>query len=917
MNQKTQLLVLAAVLLISLFFSACEFGTTINDYSPVGSWNPSFSFETESGMILSPESIDSENQVIQLNLNSGVTGFYVDVAGSDTIIAWEGDSTSVSNSGGRIYVTLLGTASQGTFYVAPYEGADTMYVIMVTQYSAAPDGQSVAPDYNITIIDYPQDGIYQFGMAVVGTDPVTGTETLSADIVLGDYTISGGTYTGTGPADSDAAPSFVTGQVYTLVIYADINASGSLDVGDMSTTIEIEYDGTNPWSISTYGSWSEYYPANIEILDDLIVTGADNPDSIFTWSVDGGYTETETDYTLTTTGESGVIIQVAVKDPAVEVEVWADTLTGSAYTLTEAENWTSSRIDLNGGGSPTTVTITTSCGDYTETYNLSITRLPGTSADVETVEVEGIEILDTDGDDVFQAGIPAGTNSASFMIASADPYAAITFHSVNPWTETGVISGAYGLSEIDNPDIVDFSILSEDGNTEQYYTLEFYDQADSSLANLSLDAGTISFSPTDYSYNVTVPADTESVVITAAPTDASATVETIPASTFTGNQSSPIALAQGTTTDITVRCTNLGEAGDMDDSVTDYVISVYRPELWTDLGGETVYDGDIYRGELHEYNGKLYALGVHNGDWGIQDTSVWEYDSGSDSWNVLGSEQAVDGSFYTTMTIDPTDGTIYILSGMNVYTWSGTSWNQLGGSVGSTGTGQSYSITVDPSNGDVYVAYADDTTADYYQTVKKWNGSSWELVGASGFSTESADNSEIFFFNGDLYVLSGDADLRLYRWDGSSWIEDDYVNSSYINDVYTVNDGTDGVLLGYIEGGMSAYAPSVRYYDSDTSLGTQIGSTQFAPALSYHIALAINPATGALLAGYQTGDSDVSDPVVVSYWDGTIWEELAEVDSFDRMTSMDMVILDGALYIGYGDGDSDEYMVKKYNGTLP
>jgi len=285
-----------------------------------------------------------------------------------------------------------------------------------------------------------------------------------------------------------------------------------------------------------------------------------------------------------------------------------------------------------------------------------------------------------------------------------------------------------------------------------------------------------------------------------------------------------------------------------------------------------------------------------------------------DTWNVLGSEQAVDGGFYTTMAIDPADGTIYVLSSMQVFKWDGSSWSQLGGTVGTTGTGQYYSLAVHPITQEVYVAYADNSGSfGYKQTVKKWNGSTWEVVGSEGFSTEEADRSELFFFDGDLYVLTGNDDLRLYTWTGAAWNQVDYVNSSSLNDVYTVNDGTDGVYLGYIEGGSTTYQPSVRYYNGSTT--TQIGSTRFAPALSYQIALAISP-SGALLAGYQTG-SDGSDPVMVAYWSGSDWEEMAEVDSFDRMTSMDMIILDGTLYVGYGDGDTDEYRVIKYNGTLP
>jgi len=270
---------------------------------------------------------------------------------------------------------------------------------------------------------------------------------------------------------------------------------------------------------------------------------------------------------------------------------------------------------------PVAIPIVVSLGLLTRTYTVTVNRPAGTNAEVETVMFGGVEIVDQGG--VYQAGVPMGANSASFSISSVDPLATVTFNSVNPISGQGSVSGAYGLDG-DDPDVVTFDITSEDGNSTSNYTLEFYEKADSSLSALSLDAGTISFSPTTLSYDVTVPADTSAVVISATAADGAAAI-TIPGYSFNSGQSSSVTLPQDSTTTVTVRCTNPGDPISADDSVTEYLINIIRPPLWTNIGGPDAFDGELYRGEIQEYNGKLYALGVHGGSGLVEDTSVWEY----------------------------------------------------------------------------------------------------------------------------------------------------------------------------------------------------------------------------------------------------------------------------------------------------
>jgi hypothetical protein len=194
---------------------------------------------------------------------------------------------------------------------------------------------------------------------------------------------------------------------------------------------------------------------------------------------------------------------------------------------------------------------------------------------------------------------------------------------------------------------------------------------------------------------------------------------------------------------------------------------------------------------------------------------VWEDSSGGNreiyvrrwngsSWEEVGSESASGGGISDNSGIssDPSlaitsDGTAYVAWGdwgdenseIYVRHWNGSSWEEVGTGSASGGgisdnSGDSYwpSVALAP-DGTPYVAWNDDSGGNFEIYVRRWNGSSWEEVGAgsasgggiSNNSTGSWDPSVAVAPDGTPYIAwgdySGDAEIYVRRWSGSSWEE--------------------------------------------------------------------------------------------------------------------------------------------------
>ena len=177
----------------------------------------------------------------------------------------------------------------------------------------------------------------------------------------------------------------------------------------------------------------------------------------------------------------------------------------------------------------------------------------------------------------------------------------------------------------------------------------------------------------------------------------------------------------------------------------------------------------------------------------------------AENWHEVGTDSACAGgisdnsgdSTSPSVAIAP-DGTPYVTwydgSGgddeIYVRRWNGSSWEEVGaGSASGGGISDNSGNSKDPSvdiapNGAPYVTWRDDSDGDYEIYVRRWNGSSWEEVGAGSASGGGiSDNSSwshgptvAIAPDGTPYVAwyddsSGDSEIYVRRWNGNSWEE--------------------------------------------------------------------------------------------------------------------------------------------------
>ena len=263
-------------------------------------------------------------------------------------------------------------------------------------------------------------------------------------------------------------------------------------------------------------------------------------------------------------------------------------------------------------------------------------------------------------------------------------------------------------------------------------------------------------------------------------------------------------------------------------------------ENWHEVGADSACAGGIsnnsgrswYSSLAIAQDGSPYVAWDDNSG-GSTDIYVRRW-SGS-SWVEVGAGSASGGgisisnsgsSGLSSLAIAP-DGTPYVAwdySGdedeeIYVRRWNGSSWEEVGaGSASGGGISNNSGDSAWPSaavapDGTPYVAWHDSSSGDWEIYARRWNGSSWEEVGAGSASGGGISNSSEAAWpsmavapDGTPYVAwedwsSGD-EIYVRRWNGSSWVEvgagsasgGGISNNSGISEVPSVAVAPDGTL---------------------------------------------------------------------------------------------------------------------------
>lgn len=261
------------------------------------------------------------------------------------------------------------------------------------------------------------------------------------------------------------------------------------------------------------------------------------------------------------------------------------------------------------------------------------------------------------------------------------------------------------------------------------------------------------------------------------------------------------------------------------------------------------------------------------------------------AWDSVGNTQFSPGTAYRINTAVDTVGTPFVAFGdanasyyIRVMKFDGTSWVNVGGLL-NNGFTQSVHIEINPITNEPYVAYRDgnnnggvvkrfngtswvtvgntdfggpaqvdflnvnfdDTGAVYVAykdwqngrkaTVRKLNGTTWDLVGAVGFSAGIVDHVNLAFNSAnEPYVVYRDGangnKATVMKFNGTAWAQ---IGTSFTTAGANYTDieitSTDIVCVAYIDADYSSKA-SVRWFDGTTwlsygNIGFSAGQVDF------------------------------------------------------------------------------------------
>lgn len=241
-----------------------------------------------------------------------------------------------------------------------------------------------------------------------------------------------------------------------------------------------------------------------------------------------------------------------------------------------------------------------------------------------------------------------------------------------------------------------------------------------------------------------------------------------------------------------------------------------------------------------------------------------------DTWESVGPRGFTQGGGEAggfKLTFSPLDKQPYVSyttpTSLVVQTYNGSSWVNVGGSVGPAGSG-SVGIAIHPVTNAPYVLYT--RPSDYNLSLERFTGTSWELVGAPYFSGTAYNPHITVDTLGTPYVSYyryGPDDVRyvnVMKYDGTSWVQvGDSIEAGGSPSVVAINSATNEPYLAYYDTSANAHLSVARYNGTSwVTVGSDIGS-------GGRMDFGFNPVTHEPYIAYTTGGA------TVKRFDGASW----------------------------------------------
>ncbi len=291
-------------------------------------------------------------------------------------------------------------------------------------------------------------------------------------------------------------------------------------------------------------------------------------------------------------------------------------------------------------------------------------------------------------------------------------------------------------------------------------------------------------------------------------------------------------------------------------------------------------------------------------------TSVWRNlgAAGFTTYGVSSTSIAVDNSSVPYIAFVNNNSSI------SVSKYVSGSWTSLPDASNSNGSYVSMALN---SSGNPVVLYK----AGYAATCKRYNGSSWDVLGSSTFTPSGADYTSLAIApSGDIYAAFKDlyyavnGKVTVMKYSGSSWSTVGTQgfsagDANYVSIAVTAS----GIPYVVYQDGANSNKATVRRYNGST--WETVGGAGFSAGTATYTTIAIDDA-GTPYVSYCDGNS--SSKATVMKYNGSSWVVVGSVGFSAGATSYNTLTLDayGTPYVTYKDAsNSNKATVMYFNGT--
>jgi hypothetical protein len=273
----------------------------------------------------------------------------------------------------------------------------------------------------------------------------------------------------------------------------------------------------------------------------------------------------------------------------------------------------------------------------------------------------------------------------------------------------------------------------------------------------------------------------------------------------------------------------------------------------------------------------------------------------------------------------------------NVYVkrWTSNSWQPLGSSLNQNpARDASQPVLVAKNSQNPVVAFTESNGNKAQLYIKRWNGSTWQTLQASGLdasvnlqiSSESADPSLALDTLGRPVVAfaeknSTDFTVYVKRWTGSAW---EQLGGIYLDVVPSANAITPSIAIGTDNQPVVAWSEdqSLMVKRFDGTNWVRLEGTNINIYRAYTPSIGIDSSNTPFLAWQEDISSaptlDNSN-IFVRRWDGTNWVQVGgKLNSLEGGVEPDLLVVNGIPTILFREYNTarNRVRVMRFNGTV-